>query len=80
MQFGAEVLATECAVRLLGAAEQLQENAFLDVGVLVDRRSDGSSQSIVHIGLLGQRAQKFDAFRRENVILAVNRVNAENRK
>lgn len=65
------MLTTQRDVFFLGPSKQLQKNTLLDIRVLIDGRSNCTSQSIVHIGFLGQNAQQFDTLRWEDVVFAL---------
>lgn len=57
-----EVASASLSEVLASATKQLQEDAFLDVLVFIDGRSDGPRQTLVHVRLLRQHTQHLNAF------------------
>ena len=70
VDLGAEGSASDLDEIFLGAAEQLQQDALLDVLVFVDGRRDGSSQALVDVRLARQFVQDGHPFGQEARLLA----------
>lgn len=48
-------MCSACSIEvLLGPAEKLQEDSFLDVEILIDRRCDSARQTLIAVMLLRQ--------------------------
>lgn len=71
VDLGAEGSAPDFREVFPGASEQLEQDTFLDVLVLVDGRGDGPSQTFVNIRLLGQILEQSLSFSAEPRLFSI---------